>query len=558
MSSHPVPHQARDSGRERVAPPGPSRYNQSIISQIQRRLDEASLVQEELGNLRESLLVEREKVRSSSNQLRIQRVKAGDAEANFMNLLRKFFNERREDFPPELNAAYNVVQEARDNLGVMEEDYLQAERTLSGSEWTFMEKEGDVYQFELHELFSNLHLIDNPTGNGSRLPSSQYPVSPVPEPTIVARNPEEEYEMAKAELESLREKFSNLREEQSSRINVLKLPKVDLEAISDANILPDEDLLWKLVASEVKVQKLKQLIVPRDEIPVLLDRRMSDPLNSRSPGPEPIPLDDRATVHTESAVQTLSNDPATQQKTMEWLLDCLSSNAIQRTIEQANEVADKDTSPYSSSDKNWHFSMDCAGRRSPGTYDEPILTPATQDETGDVESHRKQSISSPMNEQSISFPMMQPAETLRGFTVHVSPTFSSNSIYEGSEYGLLDTILEPSQSSIVPVDNLQLLQLPGHHKKASSVGDGNPRQVTCSSDTRSYNLAPYQQSNLSTKFNILHKKLSNVATRNTQSDTHPHTHLSIGTDYFSSRRSRSEHSSPVERRHIRNYSTPVI
>ncbi|KAJ8118173.1 hypothetical protein OPT61_g784 [Boeremia exigua] len=134
--------------------PRPPSFEDSLI-RFGRRIQDAANGQDKLSKSRAELLVKRERIRASSKQVHAKRVEAGDAEVALMDELRSFVN-LHEDLPASLIESFNLVESTRNDLGVLEEDFLHAERTLSGSEWTFMEEENDLYQFDLPELFDAL------------------------------------------------------------------------------------------------------------------------------------------------------------------------------------------------------------------------------------------------------------------------------------------------------------------------------------------------------------------------------------------------------------------
>lgn len=590
MSFQHIPDHVRHPGRDRVAPAAPSSYNQSLASEIQRRLDEASLVQEDLREQRQKLLIQREKIRSASNQLRAQRVKTGDAEATFMTALRQFFTERREDFPPKLNDAYGHVEAARDELGAMEEDYLQAESTLSGLEWTFTGKESDVYQFDFHELFASLN-------------------SPPPaEPSAIASDVHGNYEMAKAELRDSQEQFKYLREEQSKHINLHNLPGVrDPEAVyaSTASLHVSSQseyfqVLDRIMASEVKVQKLKQL--PPDQISMLVDRRMSDPVYSRTHAPNP--FEEHARARTESAVQALSNDPYTQRKIEEWVLDCLSNNPIQRKIyiepenmvggqqppddsridqqgrysEHVDEVVDNAIGFSPASSKSWDSFMEYVNRQPSHDHlgsniapSHPTPTKAEAEEQGSDEKQisglRADTPPSP------SIPMNQPEAYVQQFPVTI-PTVTFEPVPLPLDY-LLDAAHEHQQYSHLSIRQ----QLPLRHRSddparfiGPSFREDDSRVRTTRTETREDSLSPYQHSNPSRGFTVRrsspdlaiqshsHFHQETIAPSDAPSPT-----LSIRVSYLPSHRSRSKCSVELntnhrlqEKRHGRAHSTSGI
>ena len=102
-------------------------------TKVEARLESLSESQDQLASARRQLLITRERVRTASRNVRLKRVDAGDAEVVFMNRLRHFINEPNDAIPETLLDAYNAVVQARDILGEIEEDYLQAERDLTGA-----------------------------------------------------------------------------------------------------------------------------------------------------------------------------------------------------------------------------------------------------------------------------------------------------------------------------------------------------------------------------------------------------------------------------------------
>ncbi|KAF1958044.1 hypothetical protein CC80DRAFT_39499 [Byssothecium circinans] len=341
QADHPS---AKSPSRGVIDPGGPN-FDQSLVVELQRRLKKASMIQEELGGSREELLIERERLRSSGKSLHDQRVKAGDTEAKFMSTLRRFFNDRRHELPSYLNAAYDEVEVERDKLGAMEEDYLQAERTLSGSEWTFMEKESDVYQFELQEIFTDLFNINTPSQSETQFHTQFSPALPNNESDIATFDPEGDYRNAIAEHDDFKKQFDHLRVEQSESFDLYGLPRVrNAEAIAGPASNPElppqsSELLENLIASEVKVQRLKQQQHLHDNMAPLLDRRMSYPLESTKTLLPPV--DNLPRAQTESAVPTLLNDPVTLLKISEWLLDYLRDNRIVNHPDEPQEFASR-------------------------------------------------------------------------------------------------------------------------------------------------------------------------------------------------------------------------
>ncbi|KAF2625109.1 hypothetical protein BU25DRAFT_412908 [Macroventuria anomochaeta] len=141
---------ARQQPRLGKLHPAKSSYS---LEDVRNALQHVMDMQEKLAKSREGLVIERERIRTFGSRVRKKRVEAGDTEATFMSSLRSFINDVHNKVPMELPKslfdAYNKVERIRNELGALEEEFLQAERNLAGAEWTFMDKENDFYQFEL-------------------------------------------------------------------------------------------------------------------------------------------------------------------------------------------------------------------------------------------------------------------------------------------------------------------------------------------------------------------------------------------------------------------------
>lgn len=308
-----------------------------LVSDILSRLEKASRIQEQLAESRENLLVQRQNLRSIGNSVRLQRDKSGDAEAAFMKALQTWYYSREETIPPAIDDAFQKVESAHNDLGPLEDRYFQAERSLSGSEWTFMDKENDVYRFELSDIFSNL-FVREPVPAMRIHPSYQPPPPPPPPPAGTSMQPmsplmkniEDEYYAVRAELEFLRKHFDTLRLQLARRIDIDNLPKPrSLEAKEGPLCIPELPLhylevLKDLMACEVKLQRLKhQLIQPEISL-------SHQPQQFIHTSPQLAPDIPTLKTRSETAIPVIRNDLATRLRLREWLLDCLRSNVIEK------------------------------------------------------------------------------------------------------------------------------------------------------------------------------------------------------------------------------------
>ncbi|KAL5376825.1 hypothetical protein DPSP01_010236 [Paraphaeosphaeria sporulosa] len=318
-----------------------------IVASPLSRLHEITLAQEEVSQARKDLLVERSKAKAAGETVRLQRFVTGTTEGQLLSALREFYNANAEALPPSITKAYERVIQERDRLGLMEDSYIEAERTLGGSEWRFMQKEEMLYQYHFPDLRahmeSTLPKYDARTqsrpppppdpvflGNQTVLvhdapPPPPPPLPPPPppppppqylplnsrEPVNVAEPPpqtqiklnpeahfEDQYKAAVTELDNLRKEFDSLRPQQWELLDLeFEKPITHVEAPEQRvlfQILFDKysTLLTEIMKKDVEVQHLRQNRWGTPDIHTDLSRRMSD----------------------------------------EWMLDYAKTNAIERTM----------------------------------------------------------------------------------------------------------------------------------------------------------------------------------------------------------------------------------
>ncbi|KAF2469461.1 uncharacterized protein BDR25DRAFT_304533 [Lindgomyces ingoldianus] len=307
------------------------RLDLDLLLSIRRRLDEAAETHRKLVTEREKLLIHRENVRSAATKVRSRRIGAGNAEADFMNLLRGFTNQFGHLFTSHLITAYQKVQEARDALGTVEEDYLCAERSLGGFEWTFIDKENDFYQYELQDLFSDefLDQYSHINAEEPRLPPGPV-LDTVPSSTVVRL----ELQAALAKLNQLRTQFNALRPQQARYLEEKRAQKRhknnNLTRTTDTEFVTRYSaFLAEISDQEVKAQHLKLTLMQHEASESVIARRSSDPC----------PFDGREMsfdivrrAQTDGAVSTLLENAAFQHRTHEWILERLKGDPLEKTI----------------------------------------------------------------------------------------------------------------------------------------------------------------------------------------------------------------------------------
>jgi len=265
--------------------------SQDLVDGFQARLRDAARRQGEVAKARQQLLLQREKVRASAQTIREQRLIAGDSEATYMNTLRQWANKGDRQLSA-TTQAYARVEDERNALGVLEADHIEAERALTGAEWTFMELEDDFYQIDLQEILEQHILITQLQRRASvgALPSAPPPPPPPPKveltsfPSVTFPNttlppcapprdldirtihpppPEhfdkESYQISMTELSKTRTEFKGLRQEQAQRLGELDMD-ISVEDVERYDDPLSSDfaaiyflVLDKLIELEVKV-----------------------------------------------------------------------------------------------------------------------------------------------------------------------------------------------------------------------------------------------------------------------------------------------------------------
>jgi hypothetical protein len=146
-------------------------------------LQDVASQQETLAKSREDLVIERQRLISSRNQVRAKRLETRDAEAGLMSCLRNLMNDVQQKIPASLLESYHRVDTLRNELGILEEEFLLAERKFAGSEWGFMDEENDFYQFKLLDVIEDA-VFDgaSPLHDHEQIFVSKGSTSELPEP----------------------------------------------------------------------------------------------------------------------------------------------------------------------------------------------------------------------------------------------------------------------------------------------------------------------------------------------------------------------------------------
>ena len=341
-----------------------------LLAQIRQSLDDLSENQIQMGKARKELLVKRERLRTASRRVQVKRVEAGDAEAKFMNALREFVNKYDSVLSLSLFESYEVVAKIRDDLGEMEEDYLQAERDLAGKEWIYMDQEDAFYQFDIHDIVpdsidGNYALQQDQRQTASLFPPPPPPFYPGPSaiesskpyatpgisppapspPTVTfevpakqfANLPQRAYSTIAAELNDLKRDFDQLREQQAHNIqweDGNEVPFEDGADVSEAESTSSTEtylgVLHKICNREAEALQLRIVGLDQNDEATTITRRNSDTL--RLPDDTGLHTAKMRRTKTESDASFTENDPATKAKIRQWSLQHLKDNAVQKRL----------------------------------------------------------------------------------------------------------------------------------------------------------------------------------------------------------------------------------
>jgi hypothetical protein len=346
-------------------------YSDKIMAHIRQRLEEISDSQIDISSARKQLLVKRERLRTASRVVQLKRVDAGDAEAAFMTRVREFVNENPGQLSAPLMDAYREVEETRDNLGEIEQNYLEAESDLTGAEWKFMDQEDRFYQWDIHSIIPeendenaamsvgelnenspNLPAYSTPlhsTGSQGLAHPLDSPYAPPPPPThgpftshdlatsSSITNVNQGYATMMAEVDTLKREFDQLRHKQACELaweesHDLFLPGSEEFVDGDLNDSSNGcgDIVYKICIREAKAQRFKV----ESMIPALdaskPTRRYSDTAHSIRPAT--ICSTAMRRTQTESAASSLRDHPTAKQKIREWSLFHLKESAVHKQV----------------------------------------------------------------------------------------------------------------------------------------------------------------------------------------------------------------------------------
>ncbi|KAH7112798.1 hypothetical protein B0J11DRAFT_180037 [Dendryphion nanum] len=292
------------------------------LSLIRPKVEELSRSQQELSADRADLVDEREAFTSQGKDIRHQRIRTVAAEVQLMDAFRRAFNDASFPMPQDVVAAFQHVQEERDKLGPMEQEYLEADENLGASEWSLLEKEDRLYQFDLRDLLQSTTVYSDVSDHDEP--------SPRPSREEITPSPAIQYQAAVAHLHQVVVRFEYLRQQTVELANQRRPPDTDiLDVIQDVvtnsheSADPSGELLMEIAVAQVRVQQLRQDILRESGQLHLRTRRNSEPAFLTG---QQFSIDTISRAQTEGSIPDVLDNPPADERVQEWLENVLESN----------------------------------------------------------------------------------------------------------------------------------------------------------------------------------------------------------------------------------------
>lgn len=295
-----------------------------IITRFGIKLSKLATQQEEVAENREQVLVDRGNLVRSGKRVREQRDRTANAEVSFMNVLRKYHNSIGVAFPTEIDVAFSKVDQERTKLGLLEVEHTELDNDLGAQEWSFMDKENELYQYDL-QLLSD-EIADDVETTDAPLESQQvFSENRITSSAIV------QYQVETTEYSRLRMCFRTFRNAIAKLFDTttLDIDEADLVDIDTSEaVLRFDQVLTKLAECEVRMQHLKGKRMQTADIQSSKVRHASEPLlhtESRSNI-----SNTSGKAYSEGTAPHHVDQIPVMHRVREWLLDCLKQNALDK------------------------------------------------------------------------------------------------------------------------------------------------------------------------------------------------------------------------------------
>jgi hypothetical protein len=333
-----------------------SRLGKSLLIRVQDLAGQ----QEELRQIREQVLVNRENLSSASKRVRHQREILGLAEAKLMDAFRERHNSVANSDSSDPIIAYTAVEDARNKLVDLEDDLLHVQDALGAAEWELMDMETDLYQYDLQQLAGGdmgLEILDatekktpdpippsvsirpsisvapsftSPPCTRTLVPTTiPFPTTApslpkIPSPTIIHPSIRVQYQVVVTHYEQLLRQFDELRTSYND---------MDQQIASVAGIATDIAessgvLIWNIIKSEIKARSLKAKLV-LEEGPIISQCYTKSDTGGILKADIHLSATKRS-AFSDSAIWNVSDHVPDKHLVGTWLLDCLRNSGMEK------------------------------------------------------------------------------------------------------------------------------------------------------------------------------------------------------------------------------------
>jgi hypothetical protein len=325
------------------------------------RVQDLAGQQEELRQIREQVLVNRENLSSASKRVRHQRETLGLAEAKLMDAFRERHNSVANSDSSDPNIAYAAVEDARNKLVDLEDDLLHIQDALGAAEWELMDMETDLYQYDLQQLAGGDMGQDTLDATKKKTPDPLPPsvsirpsisVAPsstsppctrtlvpttipfptttthsftkIPSPTVIDPSIRVQYQVVVTHHEQLLRRFDELR----TSYNDMGQQLASVAGIATDITESSGILIWNIIESEIKARSLKAKLV-LEEGPIISQCYTKSDTGSIPEADIHLSATKRSAI-SDSAIRHVSDHVPDKHFVGTWLLDCLRNSGMEK------------------------------------------------------------------------------------------------------------------------------------------------------------------------------------------------------------------------------------
>lgn len=353
-------------------------YHSIAVIQLKLGLEGLTEQQEGVEEAREEVLIGRELLSERRQSLRQQRARTVNSEVILMDAFRRHYNALEGRVPEALTLAYTALDEERNKLSELENEYLEAEEEQGALEWTLTELETNLYQSSIRQLLDDFDAEDPKASVLGREPPITRPLRDIPPSHVV------QYHSTTQELEHLYACFSNLRHQISHRLisaTELSVPDTELFDLATQEFVQSfSNLFDQLCDCKARIQGLKSDLMHKGIEPTGSNRCSSEPI------PQSLFRNSISQVtHARSDGSTahLEDDAFVAHRVRDWLLECLRENAVQQiqyrdilqqTLEHVEALLPDLARWETLANKYWAFDMNDQMHASAAVSHSPSIT----------------------------------------------------------------------------------------------------------------------------------------------------------------------------------------